>query len=212
MKPILMAKIVSEVLKRLRAYEEEPYVPIGVSNHHIHLSQEDLEALFGKGYQLTKLKDLKQPGQYAAKETVTLVGPKGTIQNVRILGPVRKETQVEISCSDGFALGVRAPVRESGKIAGTPGIILKGPNGELQKDSGAIVALRHIHMPPQFAQRFGLKDKDMVSVEVQGIRKLLYRNVLVRVSEAYELEMHLDTDEANAAGVGNNDLVKILKG
>lgn len=209
---VVVGQIVSEVLKRLRAFEEEPYVPIGVSNRHVHLCQEDLDILFGKGYKLTNWKPLMQPGQYASKETVTIIGPKGAIEDVRILGPVRKETQVEISLSDGFKLGIKAPVRESGKIAGTPGVILKGPKGEVKKDSGVIVALRHIHMPPDFARKYGLQDKEMVNVEVQGIRKLLYRNVLVRVSDAFVPEMHLDMDEANAAGVGNRDLVKILKG
>jgi putative phosphotransacetylase len=205
-------KIVCEVIKRLQVYEEEPYVPIGVSNRHVHLCQKDLESLFGKGYQLTKLKDLKQPGQFAAKETVTIVGRKGAIENVRILGPIRKQTQVEISFSDGFKLGINAPVRESGKTEGTPGVILKGPKGVVKLDSGVIAALRHIHMPPDFAERFGLKDKELVSVEVQGNRRLLYHNVLVRVSDDFVLEMHLDTDEANAAGVGNGDFGKIVKG
>lgn len=206
----LIGKIVAEVVKRLQSQGEEPLVPIGISNRHIHLSQEDLDVLFGKGYQLTKLKDLKQPGQYAAKETVTIIGPKGSFDGVRILGPVRAETQLEISLSDGFKLGIKAPVRESGKIASTPGIIIKGPAGTVEKSQGVIAALRHIHMPPDFANRFGLKDKDFVKVEVGGERKTLFHNVLVRVSDSFALEMHLDTDEANACGVANDDLARIV--
>lgn len=205
-------KIIKEVVKRLQVLEEEPYAPIGVSNRHIHLSQQDLETLFGEGYQLTKMKDLKQPGQFAAEETVTLVGAKGEIKKVRILGPVRKVTQVEVSLTDSFKLGVRAPIRESGKTAGTPGILLKGPKGDLGLKEGVIVALRHIHVPPEFAKRFQLEDKDMVEVEVGKDRKAVFSNVLIRVSDKYKLEMHLDTDEANAAGIGNGELGKIRKG
>ncbi|WML32455.1 phosphate propanoyltransferase [Neobacillus sp. OS1-32] len=192
--------------------EAVPYVPIGISNRHVHLSQKDLEALFGSGYQLTKMKDLKQPGQFAAKETVVLTGPKGEIQNVRILGPVRGKTQVEISFTDSFKLGVPAPVRESGKIAGTPGLVLTGPAGKLELQEGVIAALRHIHVPPEFAEKFDLHDKEMVEVEVGSVRKTIFQHVLIRVSDKYVLEMHLDTDEANAAGVKNGELGKIRKG
>lgn len=206
------AEIVKEVVKRLQEMEAVPYVPIGISNRHVHLSQKDLEALFGPGYQLTKMKDLKQPGQFAAKETVVLTGPKGEIQNVRILGPVRGKTQVEISFTDSFKLGVPAPVRESGKIAGTPGLVLTGPAGKLELQEGVIAALRHIHVPPEFAEKFDLHDKEMVEVEVGSVRKTIFQHVLIRVSDKYVLEMHLDTDEANAAGVKNGELGKIRKG
>ncbi|MBB6217633.1 putative phosphotransacetylase [Anaerosolibacter carboniphilus] len=208
----LVEKIVSEIVKRLQSYGEEPMVPIGVSNRHVHLSKEDLEILFGTGYELTKMKDLKQPGQYAAQETVTVIGPKGRFESVRILGPVRKETQLEVSISDGFVLGLKAPVRESGKTQDTPGIILKGPKGTVEKDYGVIAALRHIHMPPDYAAHFGLKDKEMVSVEVGGLRKVVFHNVLIRVSDQYVLEMHLDIDEANAGEIRNEALGKIVKG
>ncbi|MFT9498111.1 phosphate propanoyltransferase [Anaerosolibacter sp.] len=207
----LVEKIVSEIVKRLLSYGDEPLVPIGVSNRHVHLSKEDLEILFGPGYELTKMKDLKQPGQYAAQETVTVIGPKGKFENVRILGPVRKETQLEISISDGFVLGLKAPVRESGKTQGTPGFILKGPKGSVEKDYGVIAALRHIHMPPDYAAHFGLKDKEMVSVEVNSPRRIIFHDVLIRVSDQYVLEMHLDIDEANAGGIGNDDLGKIVR-
>jgi len=207
----LLVKVVAEVVKRLQSQGEEPLVPIGISNRHIHLSQRDLDVLFGEGYQLTKLKDLKQPGQYAAKETVTIIGPKGSFEGVRILGPVRAETQLEISLSDGFKLGIKAPVKESGKIENTPGIKIKGPVGTVEKAQGVIAALRHIHMPPDFANRFGFKDKDLVKVVVGGERETQFHNVLLRVSESYALEMHLDTDEANACGVANDDLARIVK-
>ncbi|MGG0718579.1 phosphate propanoyltransferase [Robertmurraya massiliosenegalensis] len=208
----IQEKILKEVVKRVLALEEQPYVPIGVSNRHIHLKQDDLEVLFGKGYQLTKWKDLKQPGQFAAKETVSIIGKKGELERVRILGPVRNITQVEVSMTDSFKLGVPAPIKESGKIEGTPGVRLKGPCGELEMTEGVIVALRHIHIPPQFAEKFQLKDKELVEVELGGERKTIFKNVLIRISEKYVLEMHLDTDEANAASVRNGDLGLIRKG
>lgn len=207
---IIIKKIVEEVVKRLQC-TNEAYVPIGISNRHVHLTTEDLEVLFGKGYQLTKMKDLKQPGQYAAQETITVIGPKGEFKGVRILGPVRKETQLELSLSDGFKLGVNVPVRESGKTEGTPKIVLKGPMGTVEKDQAVIAALRHIHMPAVYAESYGFKDKEMVTVEVGDVRRVSFHNVLVRVSKDFDLEMHLDIDEANAAAICNGDLGKILK-
>lgn len=205
--------VVAEVIKRLNAYSSGAHiVPVGISNRHVHLSKEDLEVLFGEGYELTVMKNLKQPGQYAAIETVTAEGPKGSFENVRILGPVRGETQLEISISDGYKLGLNVPVRESGHTAGTPGIILKGPKGIVKKDQGVIAALRHIHMPVDMAERFGLKDKELVSVEVGSSREILFHNVLVRVSDRFVPELHLDTDEANAGGVQSGDIAEILKG
>lgn len=209
---VIIKKVVEEVVKRINGNGEEAFVPIGISNRHIHLSQKDLEVLFGQGYKLTKMKDLKQPGQFAAKETVKVIGPKGFFEGVRILGPVRPETQVEISLSDGFKLGLTAPVRESGKTEDTPSFTIEGPKGSVEKKQGVIAALRHIHIPPTFADKFGLKDKELVNVEINGIRKLVYHNVLIRVSDQFELEMHLDMDEANAGGISNGDLAKILKG
>ncbi len=186
----------------------------GVSNRHVHLSQEDLERLFGKGYKLTPTKDLGQPGQFACDERVDLVGPKGgTIENVRILGPVRKNSQVEISRTDSFKLGINAPpVRDSGDVQGTPGIKIKGPNGEIELAKGVIIAKRHIHMLPSQAEHYGVKDKDLVSVycDKEG-RRLIFQDVLVRVSEKYALEFHVDTDEANAALLNNGDYVKIVE-
>ncbi|MFZ5967679.1 MAG: phosphate propanoyltransferase [Bacillota bacterium] len=209
-KEMLMC-IVREIVEKMMDRTEEGLIPVGVSNRHLHISKEDLEILFGKGYQLTKLKDLSQPGQYAAKETVKLIGPKGSFERVRILGPVRGATQVEISLTDGFLLGVNPPVKESGKIENTPGIIIEGPKGRIEKNNGVIAAMRHIHMPPQIAEQCGVKDKAFVDVEVKGVRKTIFGNVLVRVSDQYALEMHIDTDEANAGGLKNGDRVKILR-
>lgn len=186
-------------------------VPVGLSNRHIHLSQEHLEILFGKGFELTKMKDLSQPGQYAANEKVDVVGPKGTLKGVRILGPVRKETQVEISLTDGFALGVTPPVRDSGDLAGSPGAKIIGPAGEVEIDKGVIAAARHIHMHTSDAEEFGVADKDIVSVRVGGKRGLVFDNVLIRVHKDYALDMHVDVDEGNAASLKNGTMVEIIK-
>lgn len=204
--------LIKEISKRVMIALEECklMVPIGISNRHVHVSRSALDTLYGKDYQLTKIKDLKQPGQYAAKETVAIIGPKGNFEKVRILGPVRDQTQVEISLSDSFKLGVNPPVTESGKLNGTPGIEISGPLGKVIKDQGVIAALRHIHMPVETAKALGLKDKEMVDVEISGIRKSIMGNVLIRVSDKYELEMHVDTDEANGSCLKNGDLVKII--
>jgi putative phosphotransacetylase len=181
-------------------------VPVGLSNKHLHLSQEDLEALFGKGYELTPYKALKQPGQYAAEEKVDIVGPKGAIKGVRILGPVRKETQVELAITDARDIGVTAPVKESGKLEGTPGIKLVGPAGEIEIDHGVIIALRHVHLSAEQAKEAGVQDKQMISVRFGGERGVVFDNVLVRAGDGHEAEIHLDTDEGNAAGLKNGDL------
>ena len=186
-------------------------IPISISAHHIHLSQADVETLFGADHQLTPRADLAQPGQFACEETVTLVGPRREIPRVRVLGPVRKETQVEISRTEEFMLGVNAPVRMSGDLDGSPGLILRGPEGEIKLDKGVIIAQRHIHMTPEDALLFGLKDKDMVMVRIEGDRELIYGDVMVRVNPSYKLEMHVDTDEGNAAQLGA-DAVGYLEG
>lgn len=187
-------------------------IPVGLSNRHVHLSQEDIEALFGKGHQLTPIKDLGQPGQYACDEKVDLVGPKRTIKGVRVLGPARKESQVELSFSDGITLGLGdIPVRDSGMLEGTPGIKLVGPNGEIDLSRGVIAATRHIHMTPADAAEYGVKDKDLVNVPVEGQRGLVFNNVLIRVHDTYALEFHVDIEEGNAAGLKNGQLVDITK-
>ncbi|OZV12393.1 propanediol utilization protein [Tissierella sp. P1] len=186
-------------------------LPIALSNKHIHLSQKDLDILFGEGYQLTKMKDLSQPGQYACDEKVDVVGPKGILKGVRILGPVRSNTQFELSISDAFALGVKPMVRNSGDIKGTPGAKLIGPKGEVEISEGIIVAARHIHMHTSDGEEFGVADKDIVSIKVGGERGLVFNNVLVRVSEDFALEMHVDVEEGNASGIKNGDLVELVK-
>lgn len=203
----LITKMVVDKMNDIEMYK----IPIGVSNRHVHVSQEDLDKLFGKGYLLTKKGNLKQPGQFAANETVTLRGPKGEFENVRILGPVRNESQVEISITDSFRLGIRSPIRESGKLDNTPGIEMVGAKGSVKISQGTIVALRHIHMPPEYAKKIGLKDKDIVEVETFGERQGILGNVLIRVSEKYSLEMHIDIDEANACSLKNNDYVILRK-
>lgn len=203
----LVAKRVMEKVNEYNTFK----IPVGVSNRHVHVSQKDLETLFGKGCQLTKKSDLKQPGQYACNETVTIRGPKGEFEGVRILGPVRKQSQIEISKTDSFRLGVRPAIRESGDLEGTPGLEMIGPNGRVSLHQGAIIALRHIHMQPEQAAALGIKDKDLVEVETFGERHGVFGDVLIRVSEDYHLEMHVDLDEANACALNNNDYVMIKK-
>ena len=185
-------------------------LPIALSNRHVHLSQADIEVLFGVGHQLVELKPLSQPGQYACEEKVDLVGPKGTIKGVRVLGPARPSTQVEISLSDGFALGVKAPIRESGDIEGTPGVKLVGPAGEVELTEGDIVASRHIHMSLDDAAKFGVQDKQMVKVRTFGPRAVVFENVLVRANANFALEMHVDVEEGNAAAVKNGEMVELI--
>ncbi len=186
-------------------------VPIGVSARHVHLTQEDVETLFGKGYQLTKKKDL-MGGQFASNEQVTLVGLKlRAIENVRILGPVRKASQVEISATDAVKLGVRAPLRESGKIEGSAPIAVVGPCGAIYLKEGCIVAKRHIHMSPMDAVRAGVKNGDIVSVKVGNERSTVFNNVLIRVDPTFTLEMHIDTDEANAAEIRTGMTAELIK-
>ncbi len=189
----------------------ENTLPVGLSNKHIHVSQKDLDTLFGEGYELTKFKDLSQPGQYACDEKVDIVGPKGTLKGVRILGPVRSKTQFELSVSDAFALGVKPIVRNSGDVVDTPGARIVGPKGEVEIDEGIIVAARHIHMHPKDAERFGVVDNDLVNVRVSGPRGLTFENVLVRSHDEFALEMHVDIEEGNACGLRNGDLVELIK-
>jgi acetate kinase len=183
-----------------------PKIPIAISARHVHLCRESLDILFGKDYELTEYKPLSQPQQFAANETVNLIGTKNRIDNVRILGPLRTKDQVEISRTDEFFLGIDAPIRESGNVAGSPGITLEGPKGTLHIQEGVIQAWRHIHMHPNDAVVFGVKDKDIVSVDIDDKeRPLTFKNVLIRISNKYKLEMHIDTDEGNAAEIKSGE-------
>ena len=210
----LIAEIVGRVMAGLdnNSTSSNDTVPVGVSNRHIHLSTADLETLFGAGYELTPIKDLSQPGQFACKETLTIVGPSlRPIENVRVLGPVRKASQVEISRTDSFTLKVKPPVRESGDIAGSAPVTIIGPKGVVTLKEGCIIANRHIHMSTDEGAQFGLSDGQYVDVEVSGERRTKFYDVQVRVHKDFRLEMHIDTDDANAAGIGNGAKVKIVK-
>ena len=187
-------------------------VLVETSARHVHVTQEVLETLFGKGYELTKKKDLSQPGQYACAERVDIVGPKKTLAGVSILGPVRPETQVELSLTDARSIGVAAPIRESGDIAGSGACKMVGPCGEVELSEGVIVAKRHIHMTTADAAAMGLTDKQVVSVKVPSNgRALIFGDVVVRVSDKYALAMHIDTDESNAGAIAPNTMGEIIK-
>ncbi|MFT5872040.1 MAG: putative phosphotransacetylase [Clostridium sp.] len=211
-----MIKLITELVVKeasalgIEIKSEKSLVPVNISARHLHLKKEDLEVLFGLGNGLTKIKYISQPGQYAAEEKVTLQGPKGKIDNVRVLGPLRKETQVEISAADARVLGVKAVVRGSGNTYGTPELTLVGPNGRVIMEKGCIVAERHIHMTPNDAVEFNVKDSQIVSVKVNTPRGGVFDNVLIRVSEDYTLDMHIDVDEANAFLINNGDFVEII--
>ncbi|WP_202078667.1 phosphate propanoyltransferase [Caldalkalibacillus salinus] len=186
-------------------------IPVGISNRHIHLSPDHLKQLFGEVHELTELKPLSQPGQFAAAESVTIVGPKGEIQKVRVLGPVRRETQIEISRTDAFKLGINPPVRDSGDTEGTPGLRVVGPQGEVELDKGVIIAARHIHFHTSDAESFGVQNGDKVKIKTQGERAVIFDHVLCRVHDNYALDCHLDTDEGNAAGLKTGDTVELIK-
>lgn len=207
----LLLEAVQANLVQTEAQEDPFDIPVGVSNRHLHLSQGDLNTLFGEGHQMTKMKDLSQPGQYACKETVTVCGPNGAIEKVRILGPVRSKTQVEILAGDCFKLGVKSPLKMSGDLQGTPGITLVGSKGSVHIDEGLIVAQRHIHMTLAEAKRFDVCDGQTVSIQVGGPRGGTYSNVAVRANDASALECHIDTEEANAMSVNGSTKIKIIK-
>ena len=183
------------------AKPEDLPIPVEISAHHVHLAQADVEALFGPGHQLTPKSELSQPGQFACEEQVHLVGPKGRIAKVRVLGPTRKETQVEIAMTEQFKLGIQPPIRQSGDLAGTPGITLEGPYGSTTIERGVICAQRHIHMTPEDAMRFHVRDNYVVRVRIEGERQLIFGDVVVRVNPAFRLAMHIDTDEGNAGNI-----------
>ncbi len=206
----LITKLVLEELAKKNVVSDVT-IPVGVSARHIHLTQEAVETLFGPGHQLTFKSEL-MGGQFAAEETCTIVGLKlRAMEKVRVLGPVRKANQVEISATDARTLGVAAPVRNSGDTKGSAPIAIVGPKGAIYLKEGCIVAARHIHMGPEDAARYGLKDKDVVSVQADNERGTIYDQVLIRVDPTFTLEMHIDTDEANAAGIKQGDRVRLLK-
>ncbi|KOP84000.1 phosphate propanoyltransferase [Cytobacillus solani] len=190
--------------------ERRTHVPVSISARHLHLQQEHVELLFGKGHELTKYKEISQPGQFACNEKVTLKGPKGTIENVRVLGPLRKHTQVEISRTDARKIGVAPPVRNSGNIAGSASITLIGPKGSISIQEGCIIADRHIHMTPKDADEFAVKDKQRVSVLIEGAKGGVMGQVTIRVNDRYALDMHIDTDDANAFDLKGNEWLKII--
>jgi len=185
-------------------------VPVGVSNRHLHLSENDIRALFGEGHSLTFKKALSQPGQFASEETVTLIGPKGSIPGVRVLGPSRSESQIELAFTDAVKLGIKPPVRDSGNLEDTPSIELVNGERKIHLDRGVIVAMRHLHATEEDARKYGLKDKDFVKVRADGPRGGEFHQVLVRVHKNYALDFHIDTDEANAFGLNNGDLVTVI--
>ena len=194
-----------------RLSEAAPAIPVGISNRHVHLAQQDVEALFGKGYTLTPLKPLRQPGQFAAEECVTIVGPKGSLKNVRVLGPTRPITQLEVSRADCFTLGIKAPVRESGQLEKAGDALLVGPKGHVDLHSQVICAWRHIHLSPQDARRLNVINGQKVSVRSTGERQLTFDEVVVRVRDDFALEFHIDTEEANAAGLKNGAQVTLVR-
>ena len=211
---VIDEKAIAEAVKAALVQENRDLngeIKVGVSQRHVHLSQQDLDTLFGKGYQLT-VKKVLMGREYASNEFVTLVGPSlKSIEKVRVLGPVRKNTQVEISRTDTFLLKVSPPVRPSGQIEGSEKLVLVGPKGTVYLKQGVIIANRHIHLTPEYATKHGLSDGNYVDVEIDGIKPTRFYEVQVRVRDDFNIEMHIDTDDANSAGLRNGDIVRIIK-
>lgn len=206
-----ITRLVIQTIQQMEAKSGGYQVPVGVSARHIHLTQEHVEALFGEGHQLTKKKDL-MGGQYACDETVTVVGLKlRAIEGVRVLGPVRNKSQLEVSATDAMKLGVAAPIRESGNVAGSAPVAVVGPRGVIYLKEGCIIAMRHIHMSPADAAAAGVRDGDIVSVRADNERGTVFNQVKIRVHDSFTLEMHIDTDEANASKIRTGDKVTIVK-
>ena len=205
----LVSLVTQAVQAQLRLQDRQ--VPVGISMRHIHLSRREVDALFGRTYQLTPLRPLSQPGQLACQECLDVIGPKGVLHKVRVLGPERSAAQVELAQTDCRAIGVNAPVRSSGSTDGTPGVLLQGPKGVLSLPQGVIIADRHLHMNPAQAAAFGLADGDIVRVRVDGGKPGILDGVLVRAGERYELDLHLDTDDANAFQLRQGQLVTVLE-
>lgn len=209
-------QLMGKILSRLSAHnsvvgmDADIAIPVGISNRHVHLAQADVEILFGQGYQLTPFKELKQPRQFAAKECVIVVGPKGSISKVRVLGPVRPKSQLEVSKADCFVLGIKAPVRESGDLNTSGSALLIGPAGHVNLEEQVICAQRHIHMNMMDARALNVANGQKVHIRTEGERSLIFDEVIVRVDERFSLEFHIDTDEANAAGLRNNDSVFVV--
>ena len=206
--------LVKELMTRMGSTpteeDQELGISVGISNRHIHLCQEDVEALFGSGYQLTIKKWLKQPGQYATAETVTIVGPKGSLANVRVLGPTREKSQLQLSKTDSCALGVKAPINESGDLPHAGAVCVLGPKGMVTLKQNVIVAKRHIHMSPMDAAKFNVVNKQLVAIKTSGEREMIFMDTVIRVDDNFRLECHLDTDEANAASLKNGSKVTII--
>ena len=201
----IIERIANEIVNELK---EKLFIPVEASGRHIHLSRADADSLFGEGYQFTKVKDLSQPGQYACKERVTVTGPKGSIHNVIVLGPERKQSQMEVSLTDALALGIKAPVRQSGDTKGSPGITVTNGSRSVTLAEGIIVAKRHIHMTPEDAQKF---NGEIVKVKVSGSRPVIFEDTVVRVSKDFRTYMHIDYDEANACGYNKDSWGIIVK-
>lgn len=204
----IVDRIVDEVVKEL---QQKVFIEVEASGRHVHLSRSAIDTLFGHGYELTPVKELSQPGQFACKERVTITGPKGSLQNVIVLGPSRKESQVEVSLTDALVLGVRSPVRQSGDIAGTPGITISNGDRSITLNEGLIVAKRHIHMAVEDANRLGVVDGEKVKVKIFGERPLIFDDMVVRVSRDFRTFIHIDYDEANACGYTKGTWGMILK-
>ncbi|MGE7793577.1 phosphate propanoyltransferase [Lysinibacillus fusiformis] len=211
----LVQKIVEEVLQQVLKNQSSPphdgKIPIGVSARHVHLAQAEVEQLFGENYQLTPKFELSQPGQFAAEETLVIAGPKGSIERVRILGPARSLSQVEVSWTDAMKLGIKPPLRISGDIQGSSPVTLIGPKGSVVLNEGLIIAQAHIHMSPEDSAKFNVMDGQSVQIKVEGIRPIILSNVVIRVSERYRLEMHIDTDEANAGLIQQGTVAEIVQ-
>lgn len=208
MNNIFIEEMAEEIIKRVK---QEAFIEVEASGRHVHLSKEHVEILFGKNYELTKMKDLSQPGQFACKERVTVTGPKGSLKNVVVLGPERKDTQVEVSLTDALSIGIKVPIRESGHIENTPGIEISTDRASIFIDKGLIVAKRHIHITPEDAEKFGVHDKEIVKAKVYGDRSLIFDDVVIRVSKNFRTYMHIDYDEANACGFTKGALCRIMK-
>lgn len=205
-----LIKIVTQAVIKELSTRDDDKVPVGISVRHIHLTRSNIDWLFGRNYQLTPKKALSQPGQFACEECLDVIGPKGVLTKVRVLGPERNATQVELSQTDCRTIGITAPVRDSGDLEGTPGIKLRGPLGEIEIPKGVIIADRHIHMSPADAERFGLKDGDRVKVKIDGVKPGVMEHVLIRSGEKHRLDMHIDTDDGNAFMLKQGQLVTVL--